>query len=336
MQKLFLHIISLLTILLSACHPIDNFENNNRDSFNALWTIIDEHYCFFEEKNIDWNDIYDKYAPLVNESMSKTQLFYVCSSMINELKDGHTNLSSGFETSYYRQWWSEYPQNFNLRIIEENYLNFNYKQLGAVIYKMLPQNIGYIYIPSFSSALGAGNIDWILSDFRTANALIIDLRDNGGGMMSAAEEWVRHFITEEKTIGYFIHKNGPSHNDFDSPYPIKISPLTDGYQIWIKPVIIITNRSTFSAANHLVMCMKELPQVHHIGATTGGGAGMPYSQELPNGWGLRMSAVKVQNSKGEITEFGIKPDPNCEVNMSPIDEAQGIDSILEFAIDLLQ
>lgn len=337
MRKLSLHIINILTLsVLVSCHPIEEFEQNNKGNFDALWTEIDEHYCFFADKDVDWDEVYRKYSPMVNESLSRTQLFGICESMLNELQDGHTNLSTGFETSYYRKWWTDYPQNFNRRIIEENYLKFRYKQLGTVIYSILPENIGYIMIPSFSGGLSNSNIDWILSDLLTTNGLIIDVRDNGGGQMNYAENWVKHFMTEPLTAGYMVHKNGPGHDDFDSPYPIEFNTLGAEHIVWIKPVVVLTNRSTYSAANYFVMCMKELGQVTHAGAKTGGGAGMPYSGELPNGWGVRMSAVKVLTSNGENTEFGISPDEDCEIDMNAQDEAEGRDSMLDFAITLLQ
>lgn len=320
--------------LLASCHPIEEYEQNNRGDFEALWTIVDEHYCFFDEKDVDWDAVKAKYEPKVDQQLTRKQLFDICAEMINELKDGHTNLSAPFETSYYRKWWSDYPQNFDQRIIEEYYFEFNYKQLGNVIYGMLPQNVGYVLIPSFSSGLGAGNIDWILSELKTANGLIIDLRNNGGGSMSYAEEWVRHFITEKHRVGYMVHKTGPAHNDFDTPYPIEFEPLTGYNFIWVKPVVVLTNRSTFSAANYMVMCMKELPNVTHAGATTGGGAGMPMSYELPGGWSVRMSAVKVLDPQMRTTEFGIEPDKGCAINMNLHEHDR--DAMLDFAVSLIK
>lgn len=321
---------------LCACHPIEDFGSGNRADFEALWTTIDEHYCFFSEKDIDWQHVHDRYAPMVTEGLSRRQLFDVCAAMIAELKDGHTNLSSGFATSYYRKWWSDYPQNFNARIVEENYLGFRYTQLGAVIYGTLPQNVGYVRIPSFSSGLSTGNINWILADLIRTNGLIIDLRDNGGGNMSNAEEWARHFITRPTTAGYMIHKTGPGHNDFSEPFPIEFKPLAGSDIVWVKPVVILTNRSTFSAANYLVMVMKNLPQVIHAGATTGGGSGMPLTMELPGGWSVRMSAVSVLDTAGQITEAGIEPDEGCEIDLDPALEALGRDSMLDFAITLIR
>lgn len=338
MRKPLLHIISALALCTAAgaCHPIEEFSDDRLGDFNALWTAIDEHYCFFAEKDVDWNSVYAKYVPLVTDNMTSSQFFAVCADMVNELRDGHTNLTSGFETSYYRNWWSDYPQNFDLRLVQESYLRFEYKQVGNVTYGVLPENVGYVYIPSFNSGLGNSNIDWILADLNSCNGLIIDLRDNGGGSMANAEAWVRHFMLEERTVGYMVHKTGPGHDDFDSPYPIRIQPLKEANYVWVKPVVILTNRSTFSAANYMVMCMRALPNVIHAGATTGGGAGMPLTLDIPCGWSIRMSAVRVLDSNMQLTEEGITPAPEYTSVLDPAMALDGVDTMLESAIKLIK
>ena len=44
-----------------------------------------------------------------------------------------------------------------------------------------------------------------------------------------------------------------------------------------KPVIILTNRSVYSAANEFVKYMKCCPKAKIVGDKTGGGAGLPFS-----------------------------------------------------------
>lgn len=321
-----------IVFLLFGCHSIEEYENDSRGNFEALWTIIDEHYCFLDEKGLDWNEIHDRYGAMITPGMSRQALFTVLSDMLDELKDGHVNLLAPFETSYYRKWWSDYPQNFNERLIEEYYFNFNYRSLGAVKYGLFIENIGYIQYPSFSAGLGDGNLDYIISYFSMASALIIDIRDNGGGDLTNADNLISRFLTERTLGGYISHKTGPGHNDFSEPMPFYIEPVKNGHLLWRKPVIILTNRSTFSAANYFTMIMKNLPQVTIIGATTGGGSGMPFNSELPNGWGIRFSACPVLDANGISTEFGIEPTEGCAVDMDPIEALNGHDSILDFAI----
>ena len=48
MRHIFLPLILLLG--LASCHSIDEYADNPRGNFEALWSILDEHYCFFAEK----------------------------------------------------------------------------------------------------------------------------------------------------------------------------------------------------------------------------------------------------------------------------------------------
>ncbi len=325
----------LLMILFSACHEIEEWANDPRGNFDALWTIIDEHYCFFAEKNVDWDEVYVRYSCKVSDKMTGEELFAVCSDMLNELRDGHTNLAAPFDVSYYRAWWSDYPQNFDRRLIRQYYFNFNYLTAAGMDYGILPENVGYMYYGSFSSTIGEGNLDYILSYFSTCDGLIVDVRDNGGGDMTNVGTLVSRFIGQRTLAGYISHKTGPGHDDFSEPYAYYYDPAPQGRVMWGKPVVVLTNRSTFSAANNFVSVMKQLPGVTIVGATTGGGSGMPYSSELPCGWSVRMSACSVLDASGNTTEQGIDPTEGCAVDMDPLSAVDGRDTMLDFAVNIL-
>ncbi len=323
-------LLAAAAALAPACHPIEEYDNTLRGNFDALWTIVDEHYCFFGDKEVDWSEVRSRYAPRMVSGMSTQQLFDVLSDMLGELRDGHVNLSSTFSTFYYRDWWSAYPQNFDRRLVLESYLHFSYRQLGPVVYGILPSGVGYIMVESFDSELGDYNLDAILTYFAMCRAIVIDVRDNGGGKMTAASVLASRFITERTLAGYMVHKTGPGHDDFSSPRAFYYSPPSADHRVWTKPVVVLTNRSTFSAANAFVEFMRSLPQVSLVGDTTGGGSGMPMSYELPIGWTLRMSAVSVLDPAGVSTEAGIAPD--LHVDLDPDLALQGIDTMLDAAV----
>lgn len=333
-------ILSLLTaaavFTCPACHDLEEYADDPQGNFDALWTTLSEHYCFFEEKGIDWDEVYCRYSPKISSEMTSEELFNVCAAMLDELEDGHTNLSSSFNTSYYRRWWSDYPQNYNERLVEQYYFNFNYRQTGGITYGILNENIGYMRYPSFSYGIGEGNLSNILYYFNTCQGLIIDIRDNGGGNMTNVETLVSRFITERTLAGYIIHKSGPGRNDFSEPFAYYFNPAEEGRVMWGKPVVILTNRSTFSAANNFVSIMRLLPNVKIVGATTGGGSGMPFSSELPNGWGIRFSSASILDAQGKTTEFGIPPSEGCAVDLDPVAALDGHDTMLDFAINILQ
>ncbi len=320
---------------LTSCHKIEERADDPRGNFEALWSILDEHYCFFKEKGVDWDQVHDKYARRTGSEMTREELFIVCAEMLDELRDGHVNLSAPFNTSYYRKWWSDYPQNFNKRLIEESYFNFNYRQSSGMMYGLLENNIGYIYYESFSATVGEGNLDYALNFLAAARGLIIDIRDNGGGSLTNVETLVARFIDRPTLVGYISHKTGPGHDDFSEPYAITYNPAGPGRVRWAKPVVVLTNRSTFSAANNFASVMKLLPGVRIAGATTGGGSGMPYSSEIPCGWSVRFSACSMLDANGVSTEGGVTPTEGCAVDMDPQDALNGKDTMLEKAMELL-
>lgn len=327
---------ALIAWTLTGCDDEPGYSDDPYGNFDALWETVDRHYCFFEEKGIDWNEVGRRYRAKVRPRMSDFELFSLCSDMLAELKDGHVNLSSSFNTSYYRKWWTDYPQNFNLRTLQQYYLKFDYNQTSGISYKMLPDSIGYIYYPSFSSGIGQLNLDYVLAAFYKAHGLIVDVRDNGGGLLSNVERLVSRFIYEPVTGGYIRHKTGPGHGDFSEPYEFTFNPCDSRRISWNgNPVIVLTNRSCFSAANNFVAVMKTLPNVLVMGARTGGGGGLPFSSELPNGWSVRLSASPVSDPDGNVTEYGIDPSPGCDVQCTAEELADGYDRILETALELL-
>ena len=186
-----------------------------------------------------------------------------------------------------------------------------------MMYGFLENNIGYIYYESFSSPVGEGNLDYALNFLSTANGLIIDVRDNGGGSLTNVETFVARFIDRPTLVGYISHKTGPGHNDFSEPYAITYLPAEEGRIRWAKPIVVLTNRSTFSAANNFASVMKNLPGVTIVGSVTGGGSGVPFSSELPCGWGIRFSACSMLDALGESTEGGITPSEGCAVDLDP-------------------
>lgn len=325
----------VMGLAMTSCHDAPDYGNDVYGNFDALAEIIDTRYCFFDAKDIDWNEVTARYREELKPQMTVTDFFDVCARMLDELEDGHVNLSSNFNTSYYKKWWTDYPQDFNLRVLQQYYLKFDYMQTSGITYKILDGNIAYMYYPSFSSGISELNLDYILSIMGDAESLILDVRNNGGGLLSNIDVLVGRFIDEEIPGGTIRHKTGPGHNDFSEPYPITYKP-TAGRVHWptTKSIYVLTNRSCFSAANDFVAVMKSLPNVKIVGAKTGGGGGLPWSSELPIGWSLRFSASPMTAPDGSITEFGIVPSEGYEKHSPDNLLLQGKDQILEFAISL--
>lgn len=337
MKRIIVKLASLAVLVaigFSSC--VDETERADTPSgnFEALWQIIDEHYCFFDYKGheygLDWQEVYNKYKVRVNDQMRETQLFEVLCDMLAELRDGHVNLSSSYDYGRYWTWQEAYPKNFS-DSLERKYLGTDYKISSGIIYRVLDDNIGYLRYESFQSPIGDGNLDDILSYLILCRGLIIDIRNNGGGDLTNAERLAARFVQEKTLVGYLRHKTGKGHNDFSDMEPQYLEPSSN--LRWHKPVCVLTNRSVFSAANEFASMMHALPQVKLVGDKTGGGSGMPMSSSLPNGWNVRFSACPMYDKDKQHTEFGIAPD--YPVELTDEDTKKGIDTIIETARKLL-
>jgi hypothetical protein len=323
--------ILFASFLFPACVEIEEYSNNPQGNFEALWEILDEHYCFFEYKEIDWNKIHAEYSKRISSNMNAESLFELLDEMLQELKDGHVNLSTPFDVGRYWKWFEDYPANFQSELID-NYLTKDYAISGGIRYKILEDNIGYLYYGDFSSGIGESNLDYIINKLAICKGIIIDVRNNGGGLLSNVDKLAARFVNEKTLVGYIQHKTGKGHNDFSAPFPRYIEPSTRlRYQ---KPVIVLTNRSCFSATNDFVNAMRYFPNVRILGDRTGGGSGLPFNSEIPNGWMVRFSACPVLDAQKQQIEFGI--DPDIHVDLQKKDSQKGKDTLIENARNLLK
>ncbi|MBO7116359.1 MAG: S41 family peptidase [Prevotella sp.] len=333
-MKKYLILLTSALLLFSACISEDERPDNPTGNFEALWQIIDEHYCFFDYKQqeygLDWQEVYNKYKVRVNKEMTEVQLFEVLCDMLAELRDGHVNLSTSYDVGRYWTWQEAYPKNFS-DSLSRIYMGTDYKIASGLQYRVLDDNIGYIRYESCQDPIGEGNLDDVLSYFALCRGIIIDVRNNSGGDLTNAEKLAARFVHEKTLVGYMQHKTGKGHQDFSSMEPQYLEPSSN--LRWHKPVCVLTNRSVFSAANEFTSMMHALPNVKIVGDKTGGGSGMPMSSSLPNGWSVRYSACPMYDKDKQQTEFGIEPDYN--VQLTDEDTMKGIDTIIEAARKLL-
>lgn len=292
---------------------------------------MDEHYCFFSYKEVDWNEVHTRYSERISEDMDNDALFSVLAEMLAEVKDGHVNLVANHDLARYWKWFEDYPDNFDEKI-QRNYLGTDYGIAGGLKYKILEDNIGYVYYGSFSSSIGEANINQVLNRLAVCDGLILDIRDNGGGLLSLSDKLSSHFFNEKTLVGFIQHKTGKGHNDFSTPYEIYVEP-SNGIK-YQKKVILLTNRSCYSSANDFTNAMRYAPNVTIIGDRTGGGSGLPFSSELSNGWAVRFSASPIFDAKMNQLESGIEPD--VKVDMKQEDMAKGKDTIIEKAKELIK
>lgn len=341
--------VAIIASAMVSCLDDDSRSHNDDrlGNFEACWTAIDEHYCFFEEKNIDWDKVYNAYRPYFRDSI-KNMLdeFNYLGGMLSYLRDGHVNLYSPFNTARYWAWFEDYPDNYDANLVNRYYLGTHYWTTSGLDLNVFKDSIAYIRYDSFSVTPGEANLDYALVAVDYCKGLIIDVRNNGGGSLTNVPLIANRFASEKTCYGYISHKTGPGHNDFSTPQPLYLEPV-EGRVSWdasVQPVVVLTNRHTFSAANNFVQAMRALAgtktahkggetlpkMITVIGDKTGGGSGMPFETVLPNGWVLRFSACPMIDHNRKSTEGGI--DPDIKVDMDSVSMYENhLDDIIERA-----
>ena len=306
----------LLFFILSSCSGIfmdEQKSNTAKNNFDLLWKIIDERYCFFEEKEVDWSRMYDKYwhelASFGNDlDPASPFLFDRMASMLDELRDGHVSLNDGCSTRSFSGWHVPYPENFNIGRIDSYRNNDSRTRFlnNETTFSVLPESIGYIRCPSFSDKFNRNDLDRAMERFEGCKGVIIDVRSNGGGLVSEAYLLASRFAREKTLVGYARYKTGKGHNDFSDYYARYVEP--DGTNPFHGKAVVIINRKVYSAANLFVSVMSNLPQVCIMGDNTGGGGGVAISAELYNGWTVNLSTNPMFDINKRSLEAGIEPD----------------------------
>lgn len=329
--RLMLGLVAGLMMLAGCQRGMDEYDDSPQANVDALWRIIDEHYCFIDYKEqtlgFSWAAKREEYQGMVRQGMSHAQLFEVLCRMLSTLRDGHVNIVSSRDVGRNWSWREDYPENLD-RELRDKYLGTDYHIASGLKYRILDDNVGYVVYESFSDGLGEGNLDEALYYLRLCDGLILDIRGNTGGMLTNAERLAARFTNERRLVGYICHKTGKGHNDFSQPQAEYITPDMSRVR-WQKPAVVLTNRSCYSAANTFVRDMREMPLVTIMGDSTGGGSGMPFTSELPIGWTVRFSACPSYDAQMRQTEGGIAPDVPCALDS--MQAMRGRDSMIEAA-----
>jgi len=358
-MKKIVYILAVNIIFLISCEKFDGPENTSISTYDVFWNLIDENYAAFDLKpNMNWQEINNHYINLVNANTTQDELWVIFSAMLDSLNDKHVFISNSDKSDVYfsggigkarmnnTDWLKDYYKSFpfDLDIIKQNYLinpqssGYNEEEERDILtYGYLSESAFYIHISTFFPANGVNSPgDWtsdfesILKENKVAERLIIDVRNNSGGLDTNVQKIASFFVDKQLIYSSTIPKTGPGYNDFDNPYENSILP--DGGFYFSKPVTVITNKSSMSNAEWFAYAMSLNKAITTVGNYTAGATlGINGVDLLPNGWLLQISRELNYTEKGESFEsIGYAPDVLVQ-NMED-DIANGIDKCLEEAM----
>jgi hypothetical protein len=179
---------------------------------------------------------------------------------------------------------------------------------GIRSYRRLPGNIGYINLAYFSPDADAGSaIAAVMQMVNGADALIIDLRHNGGGSGDSALTLLSYFFEEPTQLSSMEEREGDQiheHQQWTTPY-------VAGPRFLGKPIFALTSSHTHSAAEFVAYDLKNTHRATIVGERTGGHAHSA-TGEIRLGYGFSALIPNAQ-PKSPITHtnwegVGVEPD----------------------------
>ncbi len=208
-------------------------------------------------------------------------------------------------------------ETFDLTIVRERI------EFPVVIHEFLEENIGYVRLTTFSNGADlqlSEAIDELLA--QQPDGLILDLRDNPGGLLDQAIKVSDLFLPEG--IVAFQRDNQGIERVFESE---------DGDQAEIIPLVVLINRGSASASEIVAGAIRDLGRGILVGEQTLGKGSVQKSYTLSDGSELRVTIARWYTPNNEsIDSQGILPDIEIE---TPADLGGDGDEQLQRAIQIL-
>lgn len=199
---------------------------------------------------------------------------------------------------------------------------------NTVSYKMLDNNIGYISVSAFETVTKKqfkSAVDCL--EKKNEKGLIIDLRDNGGGLLDTALDMLDQ-ILPKKLVVYTKDKNGVAEEYYTK----------DDKEIKI-PIVILVNGNSASASEVFCGALRDYGKAKLLGTKTFGKGIVQSSFAFRDGTGLKFTTSKYYTPKGiNIHGTGFEPDIKVKSNgkMTALKESgYKVDNQINAALDYL-
>ena len=368
---LFPNRLTKLSDLPVVCQP-DNLivANTPNAIFEHLWHTFNDYYAFFDERGIDWSNLYSDISPTVSHDMSEDELLEVIDTLLTPLDDGHIELMTDDDRiDYSRSRSAEkyvtdtFPNQTEFDDIDEYAMNLRkrWKKIVSgyfasgkrgsaggdsgkkVQWAVSVDNVGYLYIDSMGSLAGdktsSGREDVeainkimksVLADIINTDALIIDVRINDGGWDPVGLAIANHFT--DQSIPAFSKYTHTFGGNKDY-IKAMFRPATSSP--YLKPIAVLASENTASAAEVFLIAMSALPHATIMGETSRGIMADSLYKSLPNNWKFTIPNaffIDINGNKYEVT--GVPPQISAPTDFSELFD-QEKDSAIEAALTAL-
>lgn len=200
---------------------------------------------------------------------------------------------------------------------EDEYMTFEVErrtiEVPMVAYKMLDDQIGHIEIYEFE-ATTAEQFDEAVKDLTAQGmeGLIIDLRDNPGGLVDSATAVLDRILPKDELLVYTVDKNGRKDEEYTE----------DDVTIDV-PLAVLINENSASASEIVSGCLQDYGRATLVGTTSFGKGIVQYVLPLNDGSAIKLTSAKYYTPDGRnIHGIGIEPDVEVELDSDSEEDNQ--------------
>ncbi|QDV05817.1 Peptidase family S41 [Planctomycetes bacterium Poly30] len=181
-------------------------------------------------------------------------------------------------------------------------------------WRMLPDNIAYVELNSFSNPDASKGFADNFEDISKADGIVFDVRKNGGGSSNYGYDVLSRLTQEPFAVSSWRTMNyRPAYRAWSYPTDNHESTgnteLPDPDQYYSGPVAVLSGPETFSAAEDFLVAFDVMDRGPIIGQASGGSTGQPLPISLPGGGRARITTKRDTYPDGsDFVGVGVQPD----------------------------